>query len=388
MAKEVKSSTPVVTVESMVAAAVGQGDVVSGVLTFTAPQIEAVFAQLDQKQFDNVFTTGCGDSYFAPLATRMAFEKYTGIRCEAIQALDLSRYTVDHLPKRSMVIAISAGGDKSRTVEAMRESRLAGATTIAITGTRDSPLSREADFVIVQNEKELRAPAGPGQRTPGLANYHASLVVLYLLAFALGRRNNTISAAQRDALVAEIQRSPAIIRDTIKANDAKIRDYARSVKDAPFFQVLGGGPSQATAMFITAKMFEQPQLNGVPVQLEEWAHLQYFITRPNTPVMVVVPPGNSVDRAHEQMQGAKDMGAKVVAICDPDDKETQSLADLHFPVLGKLPEEFTPLTYCVPGELFATYLSDAWGKPASQWISEAQHTVNMRQIAHSHMRSH
>ncbi len=44
--------------------------------------------------------------------------------------------------------------------------------------------------------------------------------------------------------------------------------------------------------------------------LEEWAHLDYFLIRPQvTPTFFIAPPGNSRDRVIEQIQGAKDMGA-------------------------------------------------------------------------------
>ncbi len=378
---------PFVSVATMVKAVLSQAEIIHGVLQHVTPQVQAVVAQLAKMPVTNIFTTGCGDSYFAPVATRLAFEKYSGCRTEAIESLELSRYTVDYLPAGSVVVGVSSGGDKSRTVEAVQEANRVGAVTVAVTGNLDSPLAREATYKIVQNERAFRIPAPPGERTTGLGNYHASLVTLYLLALELGRQGSIIDDTGYEDLVAQIKRSADIITATVEANEARIRDYARSVKDADAYYILGGGPSHATAMFSAAKLFEQPQVQGVPVELEEWAHLQYFLTRRGSQVMVFVPPGDSVDRAREQMMGAKDMGADVVAICDQDDAETLALADLSFPVLGELPEEFSPLTYCIPGELFATYVSAALGKPASRWFNWKQHEVNIRQISQSQLRS-
>ena len=161
---------------------------------------------------------------------------------------------------------------------------------------------------------------------------------------------------------------------------------ANTIKEADAYQIVGAGPNFATALFTSAKLFEMPQRHGVPIELEEWAHQQYFLVRSQTPVFFIVAPGNSVSRAREQMIGAKDMGAMVIAVCDQEDRETQSLADLTFTVIGCLEEEFSPLTYCIPGELFAVALSSAMNKPAFAFISPKQYHVNMRQIRESQMR--
>jgi glucosamine 6-phosphate synthetase-like amidotransferase/phosphosugar isomerase protein len=137
---------------------------------------------------------------------------------------------------------------------------------------------------------------------------------------------------------------------------------------------------------MAAKMFELPQRHGVPVELEEWAHEQFFLTRRGTHLIVIVPPGASRDRAHELISGAKAMGAHVTSVCDSDDRETQSMSDSICPVVGTIREEFSPLTYCVPGQLLATAMSKSLGKPAFQFISSDQYETNVRMVAGSQIR--
>ncbi|HZQ09139.1 MAG TPA: SIS domain-containing protein, partial [Anaerolineae bacterium] len=375
-----------VSVETMLNAVDSQIELIPGLVQHLAPQVHAAVSQLDAKTITGVLTTGCGDSLYAAMATRLAFEKYSGYRTEPIEALEFSRYTAHYLPKGSLVVGISAGGGTSRPVEAVRQAKQVGAKTISVTGRAGSPISQAADHAIIQNERDFRVPAPAGGGSFALGNYFGSMVALYLLAFELGRINGALNAAKHEELIAELWRAPEIIRATIAANTELVKDYARQVADAPAYYILGGGPSYATAMFMAAKLFEMPQAHGVPVELEEWAHEQYFLTRPATQVMVVAPPGNSVDRAREQIIGAKDMGGHVVAICDQHDTDTQRLADLTFPIVGELSEEFSPLTYVVPGELFAPYLCAALNKAAFEFISPQQYKVNMRQVGQSQMR--
>ncbi len=377
---------PGVSIETMLNAIAKQADLIPGVANHVRPQVHDAVSRLALGSITNIFISGCGDSLYSALATRYAIEKHSGFRVEAIEALEFSRYTVDYLPKGSLVISISAGGDKSRSVEALRLAKQNGAVTIALTGTQGSPLTKEADQVIFQNEKEFRAIPPDGEGTFAVGNYIASAIVLYHLGFELGRVAGKLDQKAYEDLISTILRAPKIIHETIAAHEQSVMEFAKSVKQAPAYYILGGGPSYATALFMAAKLFEMPQLLGVPVELEEWAHEQYFLTRPGTALWVIAPPGNSIDRIREQMLGAKDMGARIVAVCDQNDVETQRLADVAFPITGELPEEFSPLTYCVPGELFAVNLSRALGKKAFAFITPLQYEVNMRQIRESHER--
>jgi glucosamine--fructose-6-phosphate aminotransferase (isomerizing) len=364
-----------------------QATLIPRVIEHVTPQVEAIANQLTTQRIGNVFTTGCGDSYYAALATRLAFEMYSGVRVEPIEALELSRYSVDYLPANSLVVGISAGGETSRPLEAVRQARRVGAATIALTGHCESSLARAADHSIVHNEAELRVQPPPGEGTFALGNYLAATLSLYVLAFELGCRSGALTQTRRGELLAEIGRAASIIEATLASIAERVRWYAASVADSPAYYLVGGGPSLATVMFIGAKIFEMPQALGVPVELEEWAHEQFFPTRPGSATLVVAPPGRSIDRAREQMLGARDVGARVVAICDSQDAETTALADVVFPIEGRLAEEFSPLTYLIPGELLAIGLCQARAAPAFSFINQRQHEVNMRQIKGSQQRS-
>ena len=374
-----------VAIETMIESVKSQAPLIPAVLRHTEQQVERA-ADAIAADVDTLFLSGCGDSLYAALASRLAFEKYSGIRVEPIEALEFSRYTVQSLPQRAAVVAISAGGDKSRTIEALLQAKKRGATTIALTGVAESPLASNAAHAIVHNERELRPRPATSSGVFALGNYLASMLVLYDLAFRIGIARGTLSPDARNAAMAEIHRASAIITATVSAVQDSLMEFAASVSSAPAFYILGGGPSYATALFGAAKLFEMPQLQGVPVELEEWAHEQYFLTRSGSVCLVIAPPGASVDRAREQMEGAAEMGARTVAICDRNDTATAALAEVHFDIAGELSEEYSPLIYCVPLELLAVGLCRALERPAFGFINQTQFDVNMRQIASSQIR--
>ena len=169
---------PSVSIQTMLRLVERQAMLIAGIVDCVTPQIQAIADQLVRQRIANVFTTGCGDSYYAALATRLAFEMYSGVRVEPIEALELSRYSVDYLPANSVVVGVSAGGETSRPLEALRQAQRVGAATIALTGHRESALARAADHAIIHNEAALRVQVPAGEGTFALGNYLAATLSL------------------------------------------------------------------------------------------------------------------------------------------------------------------------------------------------------------------
>jgi glucosamine 6-phosphate synthetase-like amidotransferase/phosphosugar isomerase protein len=102
-------------------------------------------------------------------------------------------------------------------------------------------------------------------------------------------------------------------------------------------------------------------------------------------VFVICPPGRAIDRALEQIRGAREMGATVIAIGQSGAEDVRGAADIFMEVSGVVSEEFSPLAYVVPGMLIATALHQLRGRPplVSSYDQEKMRQVNFRQIFHS-----
>jgi len=405
-------------------------DLIAGVGT----QVETTITPELARRVGKVYLTGCGDSYFATLAARLFYDHVVGLPVEPVEGMEFSRYVAPYaLSDDALVIVVSNSGRASRTVEAAIQSRRRGATTIAATAYADRPLAQEADAVILGSLPNVRATLaslemavsdgalsddvwdlsepGAAQRLArtigvggsfqllmlGLGAYYASVLILYLIGLRLAVLRGRLVAAEADRIRARLADS---IDDVIATADRlrePVTGLARTFRDQDTFLFLGSGPSYATALLSAAKLFEQPHLNGVPQQLEEWAHQQFFFTRPGgPPVFFVVPPGESRDRALEQMEGSRRVGATVVGICDAEDEEIIGLADYALPISGRRPDAFSgtmwealsPLTYVVPGQLFAFAMLEVRGQPPMEAPYDFQRLmeVNHRQIYGSQIR--
>lgn len=391
-------------------------------------QVEETITPELARRLRKIFLTGCGDSYFAALAVRLFYDKYVGLPVEPVEGMEFSRYVAPYaVSEDALVVAISNSGRVSRTVEAAIQSRRRGALTIAATAYADRPLAQEADAVILGSLPNVRdtlanletavsdgalsddvwdlSEPGAAQRLArqigiggsfqllmlGLGAYFASLLILYLIGLRLAVLCGRLTTGQAEQLKGLLIRSVDDVTVTADRLQEPVARLARTFRRHDTFLFLGSGPSYATALLAAAKLFEQPHLNGVPQQLEEWAHQQFFFTRPaGPPIFVIVPPGESRDRALEQIEGSRRVGATVVAICDADDEEIIGRVEHLLPISTHRPEgssetlseAFSPLTYVVPGQLFAFAMLEVRGQPPMKAPYDFQRLmeVNHQQI--------
>jgi len=321
---------------------------------------------LSQKS-ERVFTTGCGDSYFAPLNAELAFEQLAGLPCEPMTAMQFARYAVGYLPETgrgsNLMLAVSVSGAVSRTVEAMALARQAGATAVALTGSPDGPLGQAAELVL-----ETAVPPLPtelqGQIVPGTRSYVASQLALYLAAIQLGEHRGHLTKAAANKLRRELAHTAELMAHTIALSDKATRQAAEAWHDADQFVFCGAGPNYGTALFCAAKVLEASGDTAVAQDTEEWAHLQYYGRQVPTPTIFIGAGGRDESRALELVTAAKAIGRRV-AVLAPQGSNLATHPDAAFLWEMAVPtrECFSPLLTCLPGTLFAAYRAQLLGEP-------------------------
>ena len=317
--------------------------------------VATLAASLVQSSINNIYITGCGDSYFAGLAAALAFARHTGIAAEAIHALDLARYRVRYLPPSSAVLCISSSGEVGRTIEAAAQARAFGHRVLALTASPKSRLVAEATDVLPLNFRALG-------NTPGTISYLAMLVTLFDLSLRWGAARGNDAASARAAL----EQAPDLVAQTIARTDEPAERLADRLQQRAAITFIGAGPNEASARFGAAKLFEGPQLRGVATNLEEWAHGEYFVSQQSQSVVVVAPGGVSADRVAEILQELAFINADATLITDaPPKMDVANLIELA----PGLPEEFSPLLAALPLSLLAFYLARDRGKQSYNFPS-------------------
>ena len=313
---------------------------------------------------DQVFITGCGDSHHAAVNAELAFGQLAGLPCRAAAAMHFGRYLAPALPLNdwhNLVLGVSVSGQVSRTVEAVDLAQQAGATTVAITGSRQSPLAAASSLVLRTAVPPLPDELA-GLIVPGARSYIASQLALYLLAIHLGQARDHLIKKQANNLRRELAATAQQMEATIAACDPVARQAALAWQDAQTFVFCGSGPNYGTAMFSAAKLLEASGDTAVAQDTEEWAHLEYFAREPQTPTFLLSAADRDADRTLEVAAAARTIGRRLALIAPADSALAQTAdKDLLFPLAGPLRECFSPLVACLPGLLFAAYRAQVIG---------------------------
>ncbi len=345
------------------------------------PVVQALVDRLPIEAIPQVVLTGCGDSYFAGVAARRAFEHYSGLPARAIGALDLARYDVDTLLPGTLVLAVSYSGQVARTVEAARNAAYVGATVVAVTGHPERCLAQTAGRTLPLSIPSLGYSLGT-------STYAGLLVALYLLALALGQRRGVIAATRVEALLDELRAAATVVDGAIAASSDPLQAYAdRLVSDGTETVLfLGAGPNEASALFGAAKLFEGAQLNGVAQNIEEWAHAQYFISGPASRTVLLAPRGRALDRAREIAAEMRFIDTPFLVITDDAPEDWRALTPDVVALPGGVPELFSPLLFAAPLSLLGYYLAAARGKQSYNFPSPAHEREHYQTLHESAFR--
>jgi len=194
-----------------------------------------------------------------------------------------------------------------------------------------------------------------------LGNFSFSLAALYIAAIHVGRSRGYLDDQTAREAEAQMKAVPAAIGRAMDRN-AEVHEYLDKVSDEADFYFLGAGPSYGVALFYQAKFFEQAQRPVYGVELEEFAHEQFFLLQPdgNAQLWFITPAGRSRERVREVMAGCREMGAHVIAVTTLDSEQIQEEANLTFAVEIRS-EMFSPLISVVPGELLGIHAFARWG---------------------------
>lgn len=310
------------------------------------------------------FVAGSGDSYFAALSTAPALARWIGVPVEAFTAIELARYRMPLLGDGDVVVSISNSGSSSRTRECIALAQQRGLPSLGITGSLDGPLAKSATTVI---HRPIGAITNMPERYArcfiNFAEYIAVLYALYAFGIALGRRRGTLTEADANDLDACISQAIMDLPEVARRIDLTAQQVAKDMSGVETIFVLGAGPSRGTAAYSAAKFHEQMPINGVHQDLEEWAHLEYFLTyfswRERSVTLVIAPPGNSADRAAEIVEGIVGAGGRALLVAPVGTQATGATA--LFPMPAELDEFLSPITYHLPAQLLVLYMAHLKG---------------------------
>src|SRR5919108_2294509 len=155
--------------------------------------VRATLPQDACRRWARVLLTGCGDSYYAGLASELAFETWTGLPVDAQPSLQGGRYAIPTMLPPAVVFSVSHSGRVSRTIETVALAQAQGLDTVAVSGNPESPITREARWILAH---QLQT----GGQTPGVRSYTQALLLLMLSAIYIGECRGVLERSQGGVL--------------------------------------------------------------------------------------------------------------------------------------------------------------------------------------------
>ncbi|GAA0636831.1 hypothetical protein GCM10010174_68160 [Kutzneria viridogrisea] len=303
---------------------------------------------------DQVVLVGNGDSLHACMAAELAFTTTARLRCTARCAQRLADYPgADWITPRTLVIGISVSGSSPRVVEALAAAATLGASTLAVTGNRDSALAQAAQHLVI--------PVLPGLRPgPGVRTHQANLLALLVAAVHLAQARGAIDGAAARELTRELADTGRAVDHTAELVRPVCRAAAAEIAAAPVRFLLGTGPGFGTASFAAAKLVEAAGAPSFAQDVEEWWHVERFCRPTDMPIIQIAQPGPTRARAVALAQRASGIGRRVLTVTRAQD--TDFAPGTVLPTATVPREEFSPLVHSVFAPLLAAAVADALGR--------------------------
>lgn len=333
-----------------------QGEVIAPRIDGLAAEVAAVVGGWEADSFMSVQQIGCGDSHFVGWAAKLAFQKLAGLPLMPAEAYEFAAYDADGVRGAALAVGVSVSGKVGNTIAAVERARERGMSTLAITNTGGSVITQAAEQAIV-----VGVHSAGSVPVPGTLTCLGSLTALYLLAIELGVARGHLAAQKADEYRQSLRQAHLSLREIALTNSPLIERYVRlNFRGSLTVYFVGGGPNYGTVLFGRAKLLEAAPVLCMAQEVEEWAHLEYFLTGYDTQVIFLAPAGPSRKRVVEMMRTVRRVNGHVIAVADPADAEVAELAHEVWPVPPQ-EEMFSPLAYSVPLDILAYEVMVAQG---------------------------
>lgn len=234
------------------------------------------------EKLEAIYFVAHGSSYNASATVSDFIARNGGVRVYVCTPANFqyNMYTIlREERKRVLVAAISQTGTSSGVIEALRTANKLGFRTLGITDAADSPVEREADYV-------LKLGCGTEDSNAKTKGYSATLVLLMRLALSLGREKGILDEAFEKAVLAElrgqIEQLPRIT-EQIRAWCERA-DYGSRMRE---LYVLGYGMNYGTAMEGQLKLMETMCIPTMFNDIGEFSHgMHRAITRESSVLLL------------------------------------------------------------------------------------------------------
>jgi glucosamine--fructose-6-phosphate aminotransferase (isomerizing) len=250
----------------------------------------------------------------------------------------------------ALVVAISQSGESTDTNLVLERAKAAGAITVGITNESESTLAKLAEHVFLVR-------AGREQSVAATKTYTGQLLVLYLLAYALGA----------PIVLEDLKRLPNYAQSALSL-ESDITTRAERYTFMRRAVTIARGLNYSNAFEFALKLMETCYVVAERFSAADLLHGPIAMLETSFPAFLFTPAGVTWPGMKEMLEKLQALGAETLVITDRGNQEAALYRRaICLPVdltetSGKLPAEvYTPIPYIIPAQLLAARLAEAKG---------------------------
>lgn len=246
----------------------------------------------------------------------------------------------------ALVVAISQSGESTDTNLVLEHARAQGALTVGITNEAGSALARLAEFPFLVR-------AGREKSVAATKTYTGQLMVLYLLAWALGARIR----------IDDLRRIPEWAAAALEL-EPRVAALAERYRFMDHAVVVGRGLNYANAFEFSLKLMETCYVVAEPFSSADFLHGPIAMVERAFPVFAFAAPGVTWPSLRDTLGRLRRLKAETLIITGKGHREALAMGEsICLPATpGGAPKDlFTPIPYVIPAQLFAAILAEQKG---------------------------
>ncbi|MBR2824159.1 MAG: glutamine--fructose-6-phosphate transaminase (isomerizing) [Clostridia bacterium] len=289
----------------------------------------------------------CGSAWHVGMAARVLLEDLAGVPTRVELA---SEYRYRSIPTQddTLVVIISQSGETADSLAALRAAKERGAATLAVVNVVGSSIAREADHVIYTK-------AGPEIAVATTKAYSAQLIVLYILAIALGAAKGRITSEQKAGYIRELRTIPDKIRRILEEKE-RLQWFSSKIVNAHDIFFIGRGLDYAMSLEGSLKMKEISYIHSEAYAAGELKHGTISLIENNTLVVGLLTQSALYEKTLSNMTECKARGAYLMGITPNGNFQVEDSVNFAL-YIPRTDEHFFPSLAVIPLQLLAYYTS-------------------------------
>lgn len=326
---------------------------------YSGPQVILSAVTNNRRQLLNakrIVIVSCGTSWHAGLIGKQLIEHFCRIPVEVAYASEF-RYSDPVIGHDDVVMAISQSGETADTLAAIQLAKERGAMIFGIVNGVGSSIARESDTGTYIH-------VGPEIGVASTKAFTGQVVVLTMLALALGMAKGTIEQEEYEETIKELLVIPDKIKKILEQND-KIQKLAATFTYAHNFLYLGRGWNYPVALEGALKLKEISYIHAEGYPAAEMKHGPIALVDAEMPVVFIATHHKLYQKIISNMQEVISRHGKIIAIVTEGDEQVKAMVDEVIEIPQTL-SCLVPLLSVIPLQLLSYHVAVVKGLNVDQ----------------------